>query len=98
MRRWCGREAVIALVLRQLKLALSNNNRLSNHWALSTRTFVILSVILGLDLEENLGWQKWPPGWVKTEATSKIPLKGLFVVVCVKFIVSIGQVRFKIGI
>ena len=53
--KWCGREAVIALFLRQLKLPLSNNNRLSNHWAVSTRTFVILSVILGLGSGENLG-------------------------------------------
>ena len=93
MRKWCGREAVIALFLRQLKFPLSNNNRLSNHWAVSTRTFVILSVILGLGSGENLGWQKWPPGWAKAEATSKIPLKGLFVVVVLKLTKQLHALR-----
>ena len=31
----------------------------------------------------KLGSTKVTPGWVRTEATSKIPLKGLFVVVVV---------------
>ena len=35
----------------------------------------------GVELEKNLGRRKCPPQWVITKTTSKIPLKGLFVVV-----------------
>ena len=38
----------------------------------------------GVELEGKLGWTKVTPQWVMTETTSKIPLKGLFVVVDVR--------------
>ena len=75
--KWCGREAVIALFLRQLKFPLSNNNRLSNHWAVSTGTFVIHSVIHQCDS----CWLKSHPSTHRNLTTSKKGAKGS-VVVC----------------
>ena len=71
-RKWCGREAVIALFLRQLKFPSSNINKLDKPVAVSTGTFVIHSVIHQCDS----CWLKSHPSTHRNLTTSKKGLKG----------------------
>ena len=67
MGKWCWWRASDAYALRQLKLPLSNINRLAEQVSVSTDTFVILGVIPAITWEAygrhyaNLSGRKTPP-------------------------------------